>query len=44
MDYAPEMCQPSLDILSRSVFIMTDPDRCDDETTALIKTIRAAAE
>lgn len=43
MDYTREMCQPSLDIVNRTVMIATNPDRDDTEVTRLIETLRDAA-
>ncbi len=44
MDYTEGMCQKSLDILTRTVFIQTHPDRSDSETGELIKRILAAGK
>ncbi len=44
MDYTKDMCSRSLDILSRTVMIGTDPDRKRPDVTAAIRTIRQAAK
>ena len=44
MDYTEDMCSKSLDILSRTVFITTHPDRSDGEVDELISGIRSAAK
>ncbi len=44
MDYSKEMCRRSLDILSRTVFIQTDPDFTDDDVGALVGRISRAGE
>ena len=43
MDYAKDMCSPSLDILNRTVMLGNHPDRRRPAVTALIRKIRAAA-
>ncbi|TVR54720.1 MAG: DegT/DnrJ/EryC1/StrS family aminotransferase [Spirochaetaceae bacterium] len=42
MNYSTEMCRTSLDILERTVFIQTHPDRSADETARLIESIKTA--
>ena len=42
-EYSPGMCRRSLDILERTVFVQTHPDRSEAETEALIRKITAAA-
>ena len=42
-DYTKDMCAASLDILNRTVSVSTHPDRTDDDVTAQIERIRAAA-
>ncbi len=44
MDYSPQMCEKSLDILNRTVMIGNHPDRKRDEVTALIRKLRNAAK
>ena len=41
--YTADMCQTSLDILATTVFLTTHPDSTQDEVTAKIDRIRAAA-
>jgi dTDP-4-amino-4,6-dideoxygalactose transaminase len=43
MDYTREMCARSLDILARTVFITTHPDRKGPDVTAQIRGIKDAA-
>ncbi len=43
MDYSRGMCRKSLDILARTVFVQTHPDRKDSEVAALVERIRDAA-
>ncbi len=43
MAYSLDMCQASLDILARSVFVGTHPDRRRADVTAQIQRIKAAA-
>ena len=43
MDYAPDMCRPSLDRLARSVLVRLDPDADDAKQAALADAVRAAA-
>ena len=44
MDYSAEMCQLSLDILAKTVFIQTHPDNTDDDVDTLIRTIHEASQ
>ena len=44
MDYSLEMCRTSLDILGKTVFIQTHPDNAEEDMTALIDKIKAAAQ
>lgn len=44
MDYRLDMCQASLDILARTVFITTHPDRQRTEVTAQIQRVKTAAK
>jgi len=44
MDYTPEMCETSLDILNRTVMLRTMPDRDEAAYAAWIEKIRKAAE
>lgn len=44
MDYSPEMCPRTLDILRRTVRVANHPDRSEQETTHLIARIREAIE
>ena len=44
MEYAPDMCSRSLDILGNTVFIQTHPDNSASDVTALIDRIRLAAD
>lgn len=41
-EYSMDMCRDSLDILERSVFLQTHPDRSETETGRLIEKIRGA--
>jgi dTDP-4-amino-4,6-dideoxygalactose transaminase len=43
MRYTRTMCRRSLEILGRTVFVQTHPDRSDRDTAALITRVRAAA-
>jgi len=44
MNYSPDMCARSLDILSRTVMISTHPNRKRADVTAIIRKIRTAAK
>ncbi|MBT3275322.1 MAG: DegT/DnrJ/EryC1/StrS family aminotransferase [Spirochaetales bacterium] len=44
MTYTEDMCSDSLDILSRTVFVQTHPDRTENETDKLITKISEAAK
>ncbi len=44
MDYDPEMCRRSLDILSRTVSVQTHPEHGKTDTDALVTRILAAAK
>jgi hypothetical protein len=44
MTYTKDMCQPSLDILNRTVLFGTNPDRKRDDVTRQIRGIRKAAK
>ncbi len=44
VDFSPERCRRSLDILNRTVIFATHPDRRRAEVTALIRKIRSAAK
>lgn len=44
MDYSPDMCAKSLDILNRTVMIANHPDNSDDKVSQRIEEIRAAAD
>jgi dTDP-4-amino-4,6-dideoxygalactose transaminase len=44
MNYSPDMCSASLDILNRTVMIGNSVDRTEAETTALIHKIRQVAQ
>jgi dTDP-4-amino-4,6-dideoxygalactose transaminase len=43
-DYSQDMCARSLEILSRTVFLTTHPDRGPDEVQHMVETIRSAAD
>ena len=43
MGYTRDMCEESLEILGRTVYVQTHPDRGADEVEALIERIRSAA-
>lgn len=43
-DYDPDMCQKSLDILDKTVFIQTHPDNSDTDVNTLVDKIKKAAE
>ena len=44
MHYHPDMCRESLDILARTVFVTTHPDRTSADITGQIQRIRTAAK
>jgi dTDP-4-amino-4,6-dideoxygalactose transaminase len=43
MEYSKAMCQRSLDILGRTVFVQTDPDFTDEDVAKLVKRVSAAS-
>jgi dTDP-4-amino-4,6-dideoxygalactose transaminase len=42
-EYSKQMCETSLDILARTVFLVTHPDNTDGDVEAMIEKIREAA-
>jgi len=44
VEYAPDMCPRTLDILARTVDLSTSPTRSKDESAEVVKKVRQAAE
>jgi hypothetical protein len=44
IEYTQDMCPKTLDILSRTAFLYTRPDRSRDELNAMIGAVREVAE
>ena len=42
MEYAPDMCPHTLDILARTLFLHTDPTRSRTDLDAMIEKVRQA--
>jgi len=43
VEYSPDMCQTTLDILSRTAYLYTDPQRPREELDAMITNVKAVA-
>lgn len=43
VEYSPDMCQTTLDILSRTAYLYTDPQRPREELDAMIANVKAVA-
>jgi dTDP-4-amino-4,6-dideoxygalactose transaminase len=44
MDYAMDMCAPSLELMRRTVYVQTHPDHTTEDAERLVSRIRKAAE